>query len=795
MNSLSHEWAAALGLASRPLFKDDVARAVLRDGVWGSFLMAEQADVDAKALDWTWSAYARHHVQIDASTVRVLNVAAPTRDAESFTVTSVQKNLEKFYVFLREHAKRVSRNVVDHVSNLLHAHMGELAKQNIPSEDAFLMFLGLLRQLSRENQTATGNDLDTNYFAEPDRVSDLLRQNQTYITRFRQELAFSRMAGRTFHSDIAIRHASGTLFQAAHHVITSEPQGALLGLSRARGVQNRALPGIHYTPTSLARALVTTALRDLPLRAEISILDPTCGSGIFLTEALFELQRRGFTGNARLIGIDISQTAIIAARFNLAYAQQEMPFNIVTNFICGDALIEVPKLGHIDCALMNPPFVPWESLSQAERESLRIYLTEGYSRRPDLAMMFVGKTFAQLAPNGRLACVLPVGVMGGGSAKEWRESLANNRILFDGVLSDHQLFEEATVSVGALVLEKNQVLDDNYTTVLWSDNQPSSSDDALRYLKRATELNLAESRITDRWGVFSIRQHVLSARGNWRPPTGRLTTILERLTEWYPDTLADNFAIRLGIRTGNRSAFVVSRAFVDTLSSREKEFVRPIAEGSNIEGGQIHEADWLIMLPSDLSERSLQQRAPILLKHLSTYRQTLEKRSSVPKNAWWTLSRMRTLHESSEPRLVSKAFFRKEGFAIDFNGRYAVVTGYAWQVRWSRHRIAGDTDNRVRLLKVFLNVLDSDIFFLLCREYSTVVSGGQVDLGPNQINSIPFPSFSFRVEASEALKAEHARMSPTEKMLAGEYLDLPDRNRLAAEYFGIPLEDWPLPES
>ena len=254
-------------------------------------------------------------------------------------------------------------------------------------------------------------------------------------------------------------------------------------------------------------------------------------------EALYELQRRGFKGKLRLIGVDISETAIMAARFSIACAlRQGVSFRVEPELRCGDALEVVPMFGRVDCVIMNPPFVSWERLSKEEKQTLKQRLGVAYCRRPDLAMVFVSQALERVAANGRLACVLPVGVMAGDSARAWRETLSGNRMLFDGLLSDHQLFEEATVSVGAVVLEKESFAPENRTTLLWADNQPSSSDDALRHLKQSIDRNSLEPRVTDNWGVFALSQTALCAKGSWRPPSGRLSGILDRLASRHSET-------------------------------------------------------------------------------------------------------------------------------------------------------------------------------------------------------------------------------------------------------------------
>jgi len=796
VNALANRWASQLGLASQTLFVNDCARAVLRDGVWGSFVIGEKDLNSDPVVDWTWSAYARHHVQVQEQKVGVINIAKPS-STEWFSRQSVEARLEDFYVFLRRNARQPSVSVVDHLSGVLHAHLAELAKQNVSRSEAFLVFLALLdREMAQGGGSTAGAGGGYASFGDEQRVGDLLLALADHVKRVQQELSFSRSAARHLHPVLTLRHASGILFQAAHHIVESEAQGSLLGLPSAKGRRNLALRGVHYTPVSLARVLVAMALQGFLSRAELTVLDPTCGSGVFLVETLYELQRRGFRGKLRLVGVDVSETAIMAARFSIACAlRQGIAFEVKPELRCGDALQVVPGFGPVDCVIMNPPFVSWERLGKEEKEALKQRLGVSYSRRPDLAMVFVSQALELVAPGGRLACVLPVGVMAGDSAKGWRETLSGNRILFDGLLADHQLFEDATVSVGAVVLEKAGFGPENRTTLLWADNQPSSSDDALRHLKQGIDRSALEPRVTDNWGVYVLSQTALCAKGSWRPPSGRLSGILDRLAGRHSETLAESFAIRLGIRTGNRAAFVVDSAFVRRLSPEERKVVRPIAESGNIEAGHIKEGGWVIMLPSDLPEEDLAKRFPKLQAHLIAFREELSGRSSVPRGAWWTLSRPRDLHESSEPRLVSKAFFRREGFAADFDGRHAVVTGYAWLPLWSKKRREfSERDHRVRSLKVLLNVLDSDVFYLLAREHSSLVSGGQVDLSPAQIDRVAFPTFHRRWQESPIIRSEYDRMSTEPSVLAGEYLTIGGRNALAAEYYDLALEEWPLPK-
>lgn len=68
------------------------------------------------------------------------------------------------------------------------------------------------------------------------------------------------------------------------------------------------IPGRHYTPARLAREVVRRALGPLRGRRSLSILDPSCGEGIFLEEA-----RRFLGDHHRYVGVDVDALALARA--------------------------------------------------------------------------------------------------------------------------------------------------------------------------------------------------------------------------------------------------------------------------------------------------------------------------------------------------------------------------------------------------------------------------------------------------------------------------------------------------
>jgi len=126
-------------------------------------------------------------------------------------------------------------------------------------------------------------------------------------------------------------------------------------------VRPYSLKGIACTPIGLARSLAEQAINGLTADSgsALVILDPACRSGTFLIEAVAALARAGWNGSLKLVGYDVSPTAIAAAKFALACVVRE---HAMLNIIEVDLKIAdfldpefAPITAHI--TIMNPPYM------------------------------------------------------------------------------------------------------------------------------------------------------------------------------------------------------------------------------------------------------------------------------------------------------------------------------------------------------------------------------------------------------------------------------------------------------
>lgn len=212
--------------------------------------------------------------------------------------------------------------------------------------------------------------------------------------------------------------------------------------------------GEFYTPRTIVRLMVNI----LDPQAGEGVYDPACGTGGMLLETIHHVKENG--GDPRLLkikGQEKNLTTEAIARMNLFLHGQE-DFDIVR----GDTLREPKFLKHdrletFDCVIANPPF----SLKEwgYDNWSADPYGRAKYGLAPKTNGDFawVQHMFASLNESGRMAVVLPHGVLfRGGAEGTIRENLLKeNRIVaVIGVASN--LFYGTGIPACILVLRKQR---------------------------------------------------------------------------------------------------------------------------------------------------------------------------------------------------------------------------------------------------------------------------------------------------------------------------------------------------
>ncbi len=245
------------------------------------------------------------------------------------------------------------------------------------------------------------------------------------------------------------------------------------------GKENQESEGAYYTPYFLVDYIIeNTVSRHLANTSDSSckVLDPACGSGIFLVETLRriidhykvhatseELQGQAFQNTLRklvkdnIFGIDSDESAVQVAAFSiyltlLDYQQPadistfRFPNLLGTNLLCKDAFTEVPFTSiKFDFILGNPPWNRGrierdkdgnEVKAEYEKYVNQRARTEGYERiigNKEIAQAFVVRTFDFMSDDTVSSLVLTSKVLYNSQSGHFR-SYWLSHVLVDSVL-------------------------------------------------------------------------------------------------------------------------------------------------------------------------------------------------------------------------------------------------------------------------------------------------------------------------------------------------------------------------
>lgn len=261
--------------------------------------------------------------------------------------------------------------------------------------------------------------------------------------------------------------------------------------------------GTYYTPPSLVEFILN---EKLPINKtfkdyNVKILDPSCGSGIFLVESFNRLVKRYENQHKEkltdfdklknlltenIFGIELHQQAIKVAAFSLYLAlvdkldpknlwQKKTLPNLINNpddkslkeqgknLFCRDALLQDEEIENIsfDLVLGNPPFGTKDLL-----KSVRDYCKkENFAQ--EMVLPFLHKA-TKLAPNGEIALIFNTKVLTntGGTYKNFRNWLFNEcyveKVFNFSILRNAkknfggQLFGDATGPISIVFYQKEQ---------------------------------------------------------------------------------------------------------------------------------------------------------------------------------------------------------------------------------------------------------------------------------------------------------------------------------------------------
>jgi methylase of polypeptide subunit release factors len=806
-----------LGMVHVPMFgahkapKAAEETAILLDGSRGSFAFLRTDDASfaetMHPLSWSWSSCVRHIVTVLPGRERMY----VRRWDEPQTISKFEMPrqgmgavslLEKIETAAEPRRPNVVRHVLEPFRQI---------RSRIGGNDSLLavqLLNGLLLVAEVAQKRAPASDIGAirtfgdafKLLSEKDRelcgLVDIPRRTAALDARdlVRSMVDPDPYTGCELHPTLLFRHAASRLYQEAHLEIERNPQGYLPGLEPTHEPVGAALPrDVRFTPPNLARALAQKALEAMPdRRRDLTILDPACGSGVFLVEAIRELSAdAGVRGRKiRTVGYDISDISEYTTRFCLEHATHDVRGSrgVQTEIVRRDSL-DHPWVS-ADIILMNPPFIPWERMSPEQRGKVSDELGDAARQRPDIAMAFVTRAVRSLTPGGVLGCVLPASLLTSQTGISWRERLSEQGTLqLLGCFEGYKYFPTSLVETAFLIYQKRAEQEHKSMAVEVLISDEGSEDAALRALRLEPEATLSIK------GVERFKRPLQAfSPESWRPLRQNAYKEKDRIAALALPRIDDLFEIKQGVRTGNNRVFVLKASQYEELSRRERRFFRPAAGGGSIRNGQLRLVEYVFYpyatdghLLCTSEEELKDSLRTYYAKYLAPAKSALASRARFSDRKWWELSEKRAWQAMPAPRLVSTYFGESGSFAFDEEAQYITVNGHAWF--WAKDTVplSGDTQvpfEQTPAVWAYLAILNSKTFEQVVSLFSVRLQGGQMRLEARFLSQVPLPDVTDEMSCPAEVVKDLVDLGKA--IHAGELKAVaPDLNKYVSLLYGL----------
>jgi len=485
----------------------------------------------------------------------------------------------------------------------------------------------------------------------------------------------------------------------------------------------------------------------------LRIVDPACGSGVFLVMAfdymkaeltrvndkiaalkgeyvgdLFDPDSEILTNN--LFGVDVNAESIEIAKLSLwvKTARRGKPLDSLDkNLKVGDSLIEdsnyaylahgftwasaFPDIideGGFDIVLGNPPYVRMEFL-----KAMKPYLEmrfEVVSDRADLYCYFFERGLNLLKPGGRLGYISSSTFFKTGSGKPLRNFLRQKGTIETVVdFGDLQVFEGVTTYPVVITIRRDKPVKKHELQFWKLDNLPDANFRASFEKRKEPYLQSGLSM------------------GSWELESPSLKALRDKIREGRK-TLKDVYGSPLyGIKTGYNAAFVIDTPTRESICAQDPKsanLLKPFLEGKDLKRWHDEPRGLsIIFIPKNKIDID---DYPAVRDWLLPFKERLEKRAT--KQEWFELQQAQ---DAYSPHFIGKKviwphFSQGRKFSVDEEGLYI--------------------NNKCFFVPVedwfLMALLNSTLYWLILAGLCRAMRGGEwrLELESQYVEKVPIPA-------------------------------------------------------
>jgi hypothetical protein len=491
---------------------------------------------------------------------------------------------------------------------------------------------------------------------------------------------------------------------------------------------------------------------------KLRIVDPACGSGVFLVAAfdflkaelkrvndkIAELSGTGQYGlfdpdseilANNLYGVDVNGESVEIAKLSLwikTARRGKVLDSLDASIKVGDSLIEdssfaylshgfswatafpeVWEEGGFDVVLGNPPYVRMEHL-----KAMKPYLEKRFevvSDRADLYSYFFERGLKLLKPGGRLGFISSSTFFKTGSGSPLRMFLVREATLETVVdFGDLQVFENVTTYPAILTMRRERPAADHELNFWKLDKMPDQNF-GVSFRDEASQFPQSSLGAAS-WELEAVALSALRAKIR----TGR-----PKLNSVYGSPMR-------GVVTGLNEAFVIGSDIKDALCAadpKSAELLRPFLEGKDLRRWRAEtRGQWIIYIPKD---RVQIDDYPAIRDWLLPFKKKLEARAT--KQEWFELQQAQEAYATrfTQTKISYPHFNEDRGFSLETAGAFSNDKSYFIP--------SGDL--------FLLALLNSSVAWFIVSNLAPAVRGGYHELRVQFVDQIPIP------EASDEQKA------------------------------------------
>ncbi|WP_103624902.1 Eco57I restriction-modification methylase domain-containing protein [Campylobacter concisus] len=464
----------------------------------------------------------------------------------------------------------------------------------------------------------------------------------------------------------------------------------------------------------------------------LKILDPACGSGAFLNQALeflisehgaLDTYRKVYEGEGlglydiestilenNLYGVDINADAVEIARLSLwlrTAAKGRVLKDLSKNLVAANSLLEFPFDFKFDVVIGNPPYVRQEAIKE-QKPALQKYKV--YSGTADLFVYFYELGITHLKENGLLGFICSNKFFRASYGKNLRKFILENTqithiIDFTGI----KVFEDASVDSAITIFRKIRAGENSKFNFLAS---------STINLKMQKFIQISQSTLNETNFTFLDKSKF--------ELKSKIEKVAKPLKDWGVN-------INYGVKTGLNEAFIVDSDTRDKILStcigdeREQiqKLIRPILRGRDIKRYDYEWAGlWLINIHNGYGTelRINIDNFPKLKLYLDKFEPKLSNRSDKGATPY-NLRNCAYLEEFEKEKILCARMVQSPKFAYDTNNNIPDNTTYC---------ITGEN---LKFLLAFLN--STAVYKIFNFFYAGGGLEGEIKINRLEILSIP----------------------------------------------------------